>query len=967
MTNNDVATAARLSTRGPRFTRRRRWPLIAAQLAVVAITGMLALPLTAPTDAVAVTPGTEVPVSRWWQPTDRDWVGIPAGGTHPSESQLVASGYAKAAPPQFYVHLNGSAAEGMVQVHRWWNAADRDWVDITAGSIADAALTAFGYTGKTAQYWLYRESGPGRVAVNRWWSATDRDWVTLRQDEIPDASLVVWGYTGKTLLGYAATEPSVPTAHLALTAKVVSAVGEPAAADAWTLAAAGPTPISGAGGVVRTEVKIGTYRLSQTGSLPGYTNGATWECVNAATRPIAVVGNTITLATGDDVTCTITNTRFPDAPAPGRAAPTAVIRHWHPDDRDWVGVAEHPWQLSAAGLEAAGYTDDEGPQFWVPMIGTNDPALVAIHRWWHPGDRDWVDVADGSLPESTLVASGYAAKTFQYYLYNAPGAGRVAVNRWWSVADRDWVTLREGEYPEALLTAWGYTNKVRLGWAIGDKRAGGYFTLGDPQARVVPLSLVSGKHLETFSVVDVNAARDPGVNKGYRFRGYVSHSGCGGVYVARANDPDADPWVQDPLPVTFDGAAPCGWGSAALLPDGRVALVTDGVAGRTITARISTDGLEGMAFGPATVLVDEAGAVNGQASLFMDPASGAWHLFWAREKAGVREIRVKTASTFLGLVGSGPTDIGTAVAFAGEPIGAPSVVSVGGVYYLTVQTVEAGVVRTRALSSTAPTGPYYEVADNPVFGKGAGCVFQHVFGHELHSYFCAQATPGDATRTLDHVAANLLGQPPGGGEPVDCSVEQCVALTFDDGTPTYFLSILDALEAGDARGTFFLVGSSVKPKFPVVQRMASLGNEVGIHAWDVRDLTVLDEAAITSQFSDSVAAVASVTGSAPGVARPPYGMQNAKVRGVAEKLGLAIALWSLDPPDPLYADPAELRSHVAKNASRGAIIVLRGDLSATPRALPGIITDLKGAGFTLVTVSELLGDPEPGQVYSSQP
>lgn len=909
-----------------------------------------------------VTPGAEVPVHRWWQAGDRDWISIPTSDDQPSDSQMAAFGYIKSAAAQFYVHLDGSTEEGMVTVNRWWNAADRDWVDIADGSLSDTALASFGYTGKTFQYWLYEDSGDDLVAVNRWWNAADRDWITLRQDEIADGSLLAWGYTNKTLLGYAATEPSepaVPAAHLTLAKDVATAEGEPVGAEAWTLAADGPTPLSGAGGVARSEVEAGTYTLSETGSSPGYTNGTAWECVDGSGTRLNNLGSTVTLEEGDDVTCTITNTRFPTPLTPGTAAPTPVSRHWHLGLRDWIGVADHPWQQP----DLTGYTDGVGPQFWVPMIGTNDPSLVAVHRWWNDADEDWVDIADGSISDTILEASGYADKTFQYFLYDAAADGRVAVNRWWNPTDRDWVTLRDGEYPDADLLSWGYTMKIPLGWAIADEGEGGYVELGTPQSAVVPKSQVVDEHPQTFSVVDVNPAREASVNQGFRYRGYVSHSACGGVYVARANDLDADPWVQDPDPVEFEGTAPCGWASAALLPDGNVALVTDGVAGETITARISTDGRDGVEFGPETVLVSETGVDNRHGSVFHDAATGSWYLYWVREDDGVHEVRVRTASDVADLAGSGPDDLGTRIAFAGEQLAAPSVVAVGDVYFLTVQTEEDGTVRTRALTASSPAGPFYEVPDNPVYGEGAGCVFQHVFGHELHSYYCAQGGDGE-TGTLDHVAANLLGEPP--AAPVDCAVESCVALTFNDGASTFFLSILNALDDGDARGTFFLLGRNVEPKWPVVQRVASQGNDVGIHGWDLRDLTVLDDAAITAQFEDSMAALEDVLGEQTRFVRPPFGLHDATVDGVAEDLGLATVLWNVDPADLQYVNSTALQEAVVGGVTRGSIVSLRGDASATVLALPGILADLQGAGHTLVTVSELLGETEAGEVYTSQ-
>ena len=90
-------------------------------------------------------------------------------------------------------------------------------------------------------------------------------------------------------------------AKLALIKEVTKDNGGTAAETEWTLSAAGPTPISGAGGVASTEVTFGTYTLSESGGPAGYT-ASTWVCTGGSQT-----GSQVTIGAGDDVTCTITN------------------------------------------------------------------------------------------------------------------------------------------------------------------------------------------------------------------------------------------------------------------------------------------------------------------------------------------------------------------------------------------------------------------------------------------------------------------------------------------------------------------------------------------------------------------------------------------------------------------------------------------------------------------------------------
>jgi len=97
-----------------------------------------------------------------------------------------------------------------------------------------------------------------------------------------------------------ATQP----AHLTLTKSIDNTGGGTAAATDWTLSATGPTSISGTTGspaVTNAVVSPGTYTLAETGPS-GYTPGA-WRCTGGG-----LTGSSLSLAAGDNASCSITNT-----------------------------------------------------------------------------------------------------------------------------------------------------------------------------------------------------------------------------------------------------------------------------------------------------------------------------------------------------------------------------------------------------------------------------------------------------------------------------------------------------------------------------------------------------------------------------------------------------------------------------------------------------------------------------------
>jgi hypothetical protein len=94
-------------------------------------------------------------------------------------------------------------------------------------------------------------------------------------------------------------------------------IGE-AAATSWALSAVGPSTLTGTSGqpaVTQAVVEPGDYRLSES-AVPGRdTRGYVsdgWTCAGAD-----LDGDTLALAAGDDVTCTVTNRYTPSYPISG--------------------------------------------------------------------------------------------------------------------------------------------------------------------------------------------------------------------------------------------------------------------------------------------------------------------------------------------------------------------------------------------------------------------------------------------------------------------------------------------------------------------------------------------------------------------------------------------------------------------------------------------------------------------------
>ncbi|PZG50473.1 hydrolase, partial [Spongiactinospora gelatinilytica] len=195
---------------------------------------------------------------------------------------------------------------------------------------------------------------------------------------------------------------------------------------------------------------------------------------------------------------------------------------------------------------------------------------------------------------------------------------------------------------------------------------------------------------------------------------------------------------------------------------------------------------------------------------------------------------------------------------------------------------------------------------------------------------------------------------------LDCAALKCVALTFDDGPYRYTARLLDVLAEHQAKVTFFVVGRMVAAGGATkLRRMVAEGHEVGNHTWDHAMLTDLRRPGIEAELRRTQQIVRSATGTRMRIMRPPYGATNHLVARVARGHGLAQILWDVDTVDWRDRRPG-LIARRAVAAPPGTIVLLHDIHRTTVEAAPRILTDLARAGYTFVTVSELLGDRLPG-------
>ncbi len=202
-------------------------------------------------------------------------------------------------------------------------------------------------------------------------------------------------------------------------------------------------------------------------------------------------------------------------------------------------------------------------------------------------------------------------------------------------------------------------------------------------------------------------------------------------------------------------------------------------------------------------------------------------------------------------------------------------------------------------------------------------------------------------------------------DSVDCSAPDttCVALTYDDGPGGRTPELLDALAAHDAKATFFVTGLPVREHPWVVRRTYAEGHEVANHTLDHPDLTELSAGGVRENLEATQALVHRETGYTMDLMRPPYGVTDGTVAEVTAELGLAQILWSVDTNDWRDRKAKVVRERALDGASDGAIILMHDIHPTTIDASIDVIRELDERGYSMVTVSQLLGTTEPGRTY----
>ena len=178
-----------------------------------------------------------------------------------------------------------------------------------------------------------------------------------------------------------------------------------------------------------------------------------------------------------------------------------------------------------------------------------------------------------------------------------------------------------------------------------------------------------------------------------------------------------------------------------------------------------------------------------------------------------------------------------------------------------------------------------------------------------------------------------------------------IALTFDDGPNSATTNrILDILEENNSVATFFVVSRRIEKDTETLKRMDSLGNQIGNHTANHKDLTKISSEQIKTEVDIVNDKLKKAIGKEASIVRAPYGATNDNVKASVE---YPLIMWNVDTKDWKSKDAKAIEKEVLGKVKDGDIVLMHDLYGSTADACEVIIPKLIEQGYQLVTVEEL--------------
>jgi peptidoglycan/xylan/chitin deacetylase (PgdA/CDA1 family) len=215
--------------------------------------------------------------------------------------------------------------------------------------------------------------------------------------------------------------------------------------------------------------------------------------------------------------------------------------------------------------------------------------------------------------------------------------------------------------------------------------------------------------------------------------------------------------------------------------------------------------------------------------------------------------------------------------------------------------------------------------------------------------------------------------------PVSSPIEQIktdqsvMALTINvDWGEEYIPAILDVLDQGKARATFFVTGRWAKKNPVLLKIISNRGHQIENHGYSHPHPDQLSSVANQAEIKKTESIIEGIIGKKTHLYAPPYGEKGASGLRAADALGYQTILWTLDTVDWRADSTPEIIAQRILNPAvqfgikpdKSGAIVLMHPKANTLKALPVILDQLARDGFSFQTLDGLITIDQIGDTTS---
>lgn len=223
----------------------------------------------------------------------------------------------------------------------------------------------------------------------------------------------------------------------------------------------------------------------------------------------------------------------------------------------------------------------------------------------------------------------------------------------------------------------------------------------------------------------------------------------------------------------------------------------------------------------------------------------------------------------------------------------------------------------------------------------------------------------------------IVGSNTSVSKPIDqIKTDQLImALTINvDWGEEYIPAILDELDKGSARATFFVTGRWAKKNPDLLKIISNRGHQIENHGYSHPHPDQLSVRANQEEIIRTETIIEEIIGRRTHLYAPPYGEKGASGLKAAQELGYKTILWTLDTVDwRADSTPDIIAKRIINPAisfgikpNKSGAIVLMHPKANTVKALPVILNQLALQGYIFQTLDELITYDQSGDTTSGQ-